>query len=73
MALFWHMVFATGNSKVELPPQMVEQMAMFRGRGLGNYRALLLDLAKDPAMICWQPAKMAQCETREIRGRIGVS
>ena len=22
---------------------------------------------------CWQPAKMAQCETREIRGRIGVS
>ena len=53
MALFWHMVFATGNSKVELPPQMVEQMAMFRGRGLGNYRALLLDLAKDPAMIFW--------------------
>ena len=23
--------------------------------------------------VCWQPAKMAQCETREIRGRIGVS
>ena len=22
---------------------------------------------------CWQPAKMGQCETREIRGRIGVS
>ena len=22
--------------------------------------------------LCWQPAKMAQCETREIRGRIGV-
>ena len=25
------------------------------------------------SLICWQPAKMAQCETREIRGRIGVS
>ena len=22
--------------------------------------------------ICWQPAKMGQCETREIRGRIEV-
>ena len=22
---------------------------------------------------CWQPAKMGQCETREIRGRMGVS
>ena len=28
--------------------------------------------AGDPGA-CWQPAKMGQCETREIRGRIGVS
>ena len=32
---------------------------------LAAFRALRLN--------CWQPAKMAQCETREIRGRIGVS
>ena len=23
-------------------------------------------------LVCWQPAKMGQCETREIRGRIEV-
>ena len=53
MALFWHMVFATGNSKVDNPPEVVRQLAMFRKRGLGNYRELLVELAKDPAMIFW--------------------
>ena len=30
-------------------------------------------LSQESCLECWQPAKMAQCETREIRGRIGVS
>ncbi len=53
MALFWHHVFATANSKVENPDRMMEQIAMFRRDGLGNFRDLLIELAKDPAMIFW--------------------
>ena len=53
MTLFWHMIFATGNSKVDNPPEMVRQIDMFRKRGMGNYQELLVELAKDPAMIFW--------------------
>lgn len=52
-ALFWHHVFATGNSKVDNYDQLLAQIAMFRQRGMGNYRDLLVALAKDPAMIYW--------------------
>jgi len=51
MTLFWHMVFATGNSKVDNPPEMLQQIEMFRQHGMGNYRDMLIRLAKDPAMI----------------------
>ena len=53
MALFWHMVFATGVSKVDNPTESVRQVATFREHGMGNYRELLVRLAKDPAMIYW--------------------
>jgi uncharacterized protein (DUF1800 family) len=53
MALFWHYVFATGDSKVENPYAMHTQIEMFRKHGMGNYRTLLVELAKDPAMIFW--------------------
>ena len=53
MALFWHQVFATGNSKVDHGNVMNEQIDMFREYGLGNYRELLLQVAKDPGMIFW--------------------
>ena len=53
MTLFWHMVFATGNSKIDNPTEMVRQIGMFRQKGLGNYRDLLVELARDPAMIYW--------------------
>ena len=42
MTLFWHMVFATGNSKVDNPPEMLQQIQMFRDHGMGNYKELLL-------------------------------
>src|SRR6266853_1565260 len=44
-ALFWHHVFATGNSKVDNYDQLLEQIDIFRKRGLGNYRSLLLEMA----------------------------
>jgi uncharacterized protein (DUF1800 family) len=53
MVLFWHQLFATGNSKVDNPPELVQQIAMFRRYGLGSYRNLLVELAKSPAMIFW--------------------
>ena len=53
MALFWHHVFATGASKVESSWDTLNQIAMFRKLGMGNYRTLLLELARDPAMIYW--------------------
>ncbi len=53
MALFWHHVFATGNSKVDNCNHLLDQIDMFREHGMGNYRDLLIALAKDPAMIYW--------------------
>ena len=53
MALFWHYVFATAVSKVEQSSQMANQVALFREHGMGSYRRLLGEIAKDPAMIFW--------------------
>lgn len=53
MVLFWHHVFATGNDKVDNCDQMVSQIEMLREYGMGNYKELLLQLAKDPAMLFW--------------------
>jgi uncharacterized protein (DUF1800 family) len=53
MALFWHHVFATGWTKSEHTPTMVRHIDMLRKNGLANFRTLLLDLSRDPAMIYW--------------------
>ena len=53
MVLFWHQLFATGNSKVDNPPELIEQVAMFRRHALGTFPNMLLELAKNPAMIYW--------------------
>jgi len=52
MALFWHGHFATSMRKV--PPELlVRQIALFRSRGLGDFRSLLLAVSQDPAMLIW--------------------
>jgi uncharacterized protein (DUF1800 family) len=53
MALFWHHVLATGWTKSEHTPTMVEHVEMLRRDGLGNFRTILVELSKDPAMIYW--------------------
>jgi uncharacterized protein (DUF1800 family) len=53
MTLFWHCLFATGNSKVEAPPTMLQQINTFRRFALGNFRDILVELSRDPAMIFW--------------------
>ncbi len=53
VVLFWHHVFATGYSKVDNGNQMLAQIATFRRCGMGNYREILVELSRDPAMIFW--------------------
>jgi uncharacterized protein (DUF1800 family) len=53
IALFWHHVFATGNAKLDNCDMLLTQIDMLREHGMGNYRELLVRLAKDPAMIYW--------------------
>ena len=53
MALFWHCLFATGYAKLNHPKAILNQVEMFRRRGLGSFHTLLLELSKDPAMIFW--------------------
>lgn len=51
--LFWHRVFATGQTKLIQGKAMATQLDMFRKYGLGKFDELLLQLSKDPAMILW--------------------
>ena len=53
MVLFWHQVFATGQSKIDNWHELINQADMLREKGMGNYRDLLVALAKNPAMIYW--------------------
>ena len=53
MTLFWHQVFATGVSKIDHYDEIVDQINLFREKGMGDYRELLVGVAKDPAMIYW--------------------
>ena len=53
MTLFWHGVFATGWTKSEHTPTMVQHIQMLRTNGMANFRTLLLGISRDPAMIFW--------------------
>ena len=53
MTLFWHGIFATGVPKVINGRVLSDQIGMFRRHGIDSFDALLLKLAKDPAMVVW--------------------
>ena len=53
MALFWHGLFATAAVKVEANELLTAQIETFRRHGLGNFRTILVELSKDPAMSFW--------------------
>ena len=53
MALFWHHVFATSVGKSEHGPSSNAQIDLFRRNAASDMRTILVDLAKDPAMIHW--------------------
>lgn len=56
MALFWHGHFATGADKVRDYRKMKVQLALLRAQGTGNFRSLLVGVAKDPAMLVFLDA-----------------
>ena len=51
MALFWHMIFCAGHSKIDSGFEMGEMVAMFREHGMGNFRNLLYQLSTTPGMV----------------------
>ena len=53
MCLFWHQIFATGVSKVDHYDEVMDMVDIFRDKGLGKYRDLLLEIARNPAMLYW--------------------
>ncbi len=53
IALFWHHVFATGVSKVDHWHEVNSMVQLFREIGLGKFRDILTEVAKNPAMIYW--------------------
>ena len=53
MCLFWHQIFATGVSKVDHYDEITDMIDLFREKGMGKYRDLLLEVARNPAMLFW--------------------
>jgi uncharacterized protein (DUF1800 family) len=51
VALFWHGILCTGNSKCEHGRQIQVQLDMFRSHGMGSFSSLLTELSRDPAMV----------------------
>ena len=53
MCLFWHQIFATGVSKVDHYDEITDMIDIFRDKGFGKYRDLLLEVSRNPAMLFW--------------------
>ncbi len=53
MALFWHNHFATSGSKVNDGQLLLIQIQLFQRLGLADFKTLVLEVSKDPAMLVW--------------------
>ena len=53
MTLFWHNHFATSNAKVRNAGYMLGMYDLMNRHALGNFRDLLQEISKDPAMMVW--------------------
>lgn len=53
LTLFWHNHFAVSGSKITYGPMMVGYLETLRENAAGNFRTLLGEIARDPAMIRW--------------------
>jgi uncharacterized protein (DUF1800 family) len=53
MTLFWHGHFATGADKVKDTELMVQQNQLLREHALGDFRKMVHEVSKDPAMLLY--------------------
>jgi uncharacterized protein (DUF1800 family) len=51
VALFWHMIFCAGHSKIDSGQEMGLMVQMFRDYGMGSFRDLLMQLSTNPGMM----------------------
>ena len=56
MALFWHGHFATGEEKIRDYRKMEQQLALLHRLATGNFRELLVEVARGPAMLAYLDA-----------------
>src|SRR6267142_284585 len=56
MALFWHGHFATGEEKIRDYRKMEQQLALLHAQATGNFRDLLIEVARGPAMLVYLDA-----------------
>ncbi|HKI34817.1 MAG TPA: DUF1800 domain-containing protein [Gemmataceae bacterium] len=60
VTLFWHNHFATSNAKVNNAAYMLGQYDLMRQHALGNFRSLLQEMSKDPAMMVWLDTSLSK-------------
>jgi hypothetical protein len=56
IALFWHGHFAVNEAKVRDYRKLLGELELFQKQGTGNFRALMIAVAKDPAMLSFLDA-----------------
>jgi hypothetical protein len=60
LTLFWHNHFATSNAKVNNAGFMLGQYQLLNRHALGNFRVLLQEISKDPAMMVWLDTSLSK-------------
>ncbi len=53
MVMFWHNHFTSSLDKVNQPELILKQNQLFRHLALGNFKVLLREVARDPAMMIY--------------------
>jgi uncharacterized protein (DUF1800 family) len=53
MVLFWHNHFTSSLNKVNQPNLLLKQNLLFRRHGMGNFKRLLHEVSRDPAMLIY--------------------
>lgn len=56
MALFWHGHYAVNESKVRDYRKLLRELELFHEMGTGSFRDLMVEVAKDPAMLSFLDA-----------------
>ena len=51
MTLFWHSILCAGQAKVDSGYEIVQMIRMFREKGMGSFRDLLVELSRTPGMV----------------------